>query len=222
VIAFHLSPRAVLGLPAAFILLGGSLSAVAGEARERLRTFYEETQALHADFRQKVAGPEGGVQERSSGKVWIKRPDHFRWDYRKPFRQLIVADGRTVKFYDPQMEQVTVRPYSRGMGHTPSMVLAGGGELERHFRVEDEGLTGGLAWVKLVPRRPEEAGFRQARVGLAADPVRIERFQFTDAFGNRTRIRFDNIRVNPSMTADRFQFEAPAGTDVLGSGVNRK
>jgi outer membrane lipoprotein carrier protein len=205
----------------ALCLLALAPPGVAGVGLDRLQAFYAETQALEADFRQKVAGPEGGVQERSSGRVWIQRPDRFRWDYRKPFPQLIVANGRTVKFYDPEMEQVTVRSYSRGMGHTPSMVLAGGGDLERHFRVEDEGASGALAWVKLVPREPGEAGFQQARVGLAADPVRVVRFQFTDAFGNRTRIRFDDIRLNPSLAADRFQFEAPPGTDILGGGPNR-
>ena len=194
--------------------------AAAGEALDRLATFYRETQALQASFEQRVVGPEGGVQERSGGKVWIQRPDHFRWDYRRPYRQLIVADGRTVKFYDPEMEQVTVRSYARGMGHTPSMVLAGGGDLEEHFHVRDQGVSDGLAWVALEPRKPEEAGFRTARVGLAADPVRVRRLEFTDAFGNRTRIRFEGIRLNPPLKADRFRFEAPPGTDVLGTGAN--
>jgi outer membrane lipoprotein carrier protein len=191
--------------------------AVAGEGLDRLRTFYADTQSLQADFQQRVAGPEGGVQERSSGKVWIERPNRFRWDYREPYRQLIVADGQTVKFYDPEMAQVTVRSYDRGMGHTPSMVLAGSGDLERHFRVTEEGLANGLAWVALEPRKPGEAGFQKARVGFAADPVRVRQFEFTDAFGNRTRIRFEDVRLNPGLAEGRFRFEAPAGTDVLGS-----
>lgn len=202
------------------LLLAASASpAAAGQGLERLHTFYRETRSFQADFRQKVLGSRGEIQERSSGRVWIQRPDRFRWDYRQPYRQLIVADGTTVKFFDPEMEQVTVRSYAGGMGHTPSRVLAGSGDLERHFRVEESARNGPLAWVTLTPREPEEAGFQQARVGLAADPVRVERFEFSDAFGNQTEIRFEDIRLNPDMPDDRFQFEPPAGTDVLGSGA---
>lgn len=196
-------------------------SAVAGEATDRLEAFYREVQSLQAEFEQRVLGPEGAVQERSRGKVWIRRPDRFRWDYRKPHRQLIVADGETVKFFDPEMEQMTVRDFATGLGHTPSQVLAGGGDLERHFRVREGESQGQLAWVVLKPREPGEAGFRKARLGVAESPARVRRFEFTDAFGNRSRIVFSRIRLNPTLDNDRFQFEPPAGTDVLrGGGYN--
>ena len=213
----HLAPLA--GLLALVIVLSAPPVA-AGEGKDRLTAFYQETQTLKAQFQQKVVGPEGGVQERSGGTVWIQRPDHFRWDYKRPYEQLIVANGRTVKFYDPEMNQVTVRSYRRGMGHTPSMVLAGGGQLEEHFHVRDQGVTDALAWVVLEPRDPDQAGFRKARVGLASNPVQVRRLEFTDSFGNRTRIRFRDIRINPALEAERFQFQAPAGTDVLRSGGN--
>ncbi len=183
---------------------------------ELLQRFYQEVQTLHARFQQRVVGPEGRVQERSSGKVWIRRPDRFRWEYKKPYPQTIVADGRTVKFYDPEMEQVTVRPYSAGMGYTPSMVMAGGGDLDRHFRLEDGGDGGELTWVKLVPKDPEEAGFREAKAGFETDPLRLRRFHFSDAFGNHTQISFLDIRLNPTVDPARFRFEAPPGTEVLG------
>lgn len=183
-----------------------------------LRRFYQEIQALHAQFEQKVVGPEGRVQERSSGEVWIRRPNRFRWEYEEPYPQTIVADGETVKFYDPEMEQVTVRAYTSGMGYTPSMVLAGEGDLERHFRLEDDGDQGKITWVRLVPKDPEQSGFREARVGLTTDPLRVRRFHFRDAFGNRTRIAFVDIRLNPSPDPERFRFQAPPGTEVLGRG----
>ncbi|HKJ71077.1 MAG TPA: outer membrane lipoprotein chaperone LolA [Gammaproteobacteria bacterium] len=213
------SPARSLRLLVAAAFLAAALPAAAGEPLDRLHAFFQETRALKADFRQEVLGPEGQVQERSHGEVWIQRPDHFRWNYDKPYRQLIVADGDTVQFYDPEMAQVTVRSYRGGMGHTPSMVLSGGGDLDRHFRVHEEGMDQGLAWVTLEPRQSEEAGFRKARVGLAADPVRVKTFEFGDAFGNRTRIRFRHIRINPPMAADRFRFEPPPGTDVLGGAA---
>jgi len=208
-------PRTVQAVLTLFLLLAAA-PAAAGEATALLERFYERIGSLHARFEQKVVTETGEVQEESAGEVWIDRPERFRWDYAKPYPQKIIANGRTVKFYDPDMKQVTVRAYSTGVGHTPSMVLAGGGDLERHFKVMDQGRQQGLLWVELVPRDQQESGFRSARVGLSADPVRLRRFHFQDAFGNRTQIRFLDIQVNPDLAESLFQFEAPPGTEVLG------
>ncbi|MFP4561223.1 MAG: outer membrane lipoprotein chaperone LolA [Thiohalorhabdus sp.] len=203
---------------AALLAIPLAASADAPSGLERLERFYEETRSLRADFSQRVTGPDGEVQERSQGEVWIEQPDRFRWEYREPHPQKIVADGETVQFYDPEMEQVTVRDFAQGLGHTPSSVLSGSGDLSRQFEIRDAGTEDGLAWVELVPRDREEAGFRLARVGLEADPVRLREFVFTDPFENRTRLRFENIRVNPALDADLFNFQPPPDADVLGGG----
>jgi outer membrane lipoprotein carrier protein len=40
--------------------------------------------------------------------LWRSRgPDRFRWDYRKPYQQVIVADGTAIWIYDSDLEQVT-------------------------------------------------------------------------------------------------------------------
>jgi outer membrane lipoprotein carrier protein len=126
-----------------------------------------------------------------------------------------------VRLYDPDMEQMTVRPYSTAMGATPSLVLAGGGRLNRHFRVEEQGRADDLAWVQLVPRNPEETGFKEARVGLAADPARVVRFEFTDSFGNRSIMTFSDIRLGADIPVQRFRFKPPEGTDVVGPAAEK-
>lgn len=213
--------RAAL-LALSFLLFLPTTPAAAGQAVDLLERFYERIGSLHARFEQQVVTESGEVQEESGGEVWIQRPDHFRWDYKTPYPQKIIANGRTVKFYDPDMQQVTVRSYTAGVGHTPSVVLAGSGDLKRHFEVHDRGREEGLYWVELVPKTPRESGFRSARVGLEADPVRLRRFHFQDAFGNRTRIRFRDIQVNPELDTSLFQFQAPPGTDILGEGSQSK
>lgn len=195
-----------------------ALPAAAGPGQDRLTAFYEGTDTIHARFEQVVKGPEGNVQEESAGEVWIRRPDRFRWSYERPYDQEIVGDGETVQLYDPDLEQLTVRPYSSAMGATPSLVLAGGGRLKRHFQVEEQGESEGLAWVALVPRNPEETGFKRARVGLAADPARVVRFEFTDAFGNRSVMTFSEVGLGVTIPAERFRFDPPAGTEVVGPG----
>lgn len=190
----------------------------AGPGQDRLSAFYEGAQTIHARFQQEVTGPDGNVQEESAGEVWIRRPDRFRWSYESPYEQEIVGNGETVQLYDPDMEQVTVRPYSSAMGATPSLVLAGGGRLKRHFKVEEQGESEGLAWVELVPRDPDETGFTNARVGLAADPARVVRFEYTDTFDNRSVMTFSDVKLDTDIAEKRFRFDPPAGTQVVGPG----
>jgi outer membrane lipoprotein carrier protein len=50
---------------------------------------------------QKVYDPRGKLKETSSGTVALSAPRLFRWQYAKPFEQLIIADGHKVWIYDP-------------------------------------------------------------------------------------------------------------------------
>ena len=45
----------------------------------------------------------------NTGLVWMKSPDRFRWHYKDPIEQLIIADGKQVWVYDEDLEQVTVK-----------------------------------------------------------------------------------------------------------------
>ena len=63
-------------------------------AREPLLDRYlEQVHTLSADFDQTLIDAEGTVLEESSGTLEISRPGRFRWIYRKPYEQWLVADG---------------------------------------------------------------------------------------------------------------------------------
>src|SRR5690606_27744491 len=84
--------------------------------------------------------------------VALSAPRMFRWEYEQPFPQLIVADGNDVWVYDPDLEQVTVRPQGREEQQSPLAVLIDPEQLERQFLVASAGSEGGLEWVELTPR----------------------------------------------------------------------
>ena len=48
------------------------------------------------------------IQE-SKGRLWIERPNKFRWNYESPAKQQIVSDGTRLWIYDEDLKQVTVR-----------------------------------------------------------------------------------------------------------------
>ncbi len=86
------------------------------------------------------------------------------------------------------------------------MLLISGEPVEKAFEVADMGRRQGLEWVELVPR-DEESQF--IRILLAFGDNRLQRMEMSDKFGQLTRFRFYDIRLNPELEDSLFQFERP-------------
>ncbi|HEX5314292.1 MAG TPA: outer membrane lipoprotein chaperone LolA [Gammaproteobacteria bacterium] len=185
---------------------------------QRLDAILARTKTLSADFTETVTNANAAMVKQSSGSVAVARPGKFRWDYRKPYRQIIVADGENLWIYDPALEQVTVRPESRALTAGPAALLAGSGDIATSFVVSDLGDSGGFDWLKLVPRSGD-ANYRAIRIALAANGE-IRALELDSKLGETSRINFSHVRSNISMDASRFRFTPPAGADVVHEAPN--
>lgn len=138
---------------------------------QRLRHFLARAQTLQADFTQVTVDDKGEPQKRSSGVFYLVRPGKFRWEYRQPYRQEIVASGGKVWFYDVDLEQVTAKRLHEAIGSTPALLLSGAVALETDFTIEQQAVDEGVYWIKLVPKA-EDSGFRYLLLGLEGTPWR--------------------------------------------------
>ena len=100
--------RTITALAAAGLLFVSGLASAG--ARDELDTFTKGLKGLDGRFTQQVYDTRGKLKETSSGRVALAAPRHFRWEYAKPYPQLVVADGKTVWIYEPDLQQVTKRP----------------------------------------------------------------------------------------------------------------
>jgi len=180
---------------------------------ESLRQFFREVNSFSARFKQVVLDDTQNLVQESSGTLWIERPNKFRWDYEKPYKQQIVADGKRLWVYDAGLQQATVRDLTGGLNDTPAMLLAGKGRLDDNFTIQPLDATDKLAWVQLKPRR-KDSGYDDIRIGFAQGKLRI--IEMVDGFGHTTRVTFDSPRENARIDASRFNFTPPEGVDVVG------
>ena len=67
-----------------------------------LTKFYQDTQAMQADFYQVVTDKKGNKIQEVYGHMQLQRPNKFRWDYDRPFEQQIISDGKQVWLYDTE------------------------------------------------------------------------------------------------------------------------
>ena len=174
------------------------------------RSFLRDVKAGRADFTQTVRSPDGAKTRVSTGRFEFFRPNRFRFTYLKPYPQTIVSDGQKVWFYDPDLNQVTVRKLGDALGATPAALLAGQA-VEQDFDLKAQPDRDGLAWLQATPRRKEgtidslQLGFRGH--SLAA-------LEIADSFGQRSLLKFDSFQIEPSLPAELFRFVMPAGADL--------
>ena len=190
---------------------------------ESLEVFVKTVSSGRADFTQVVTAPakegQAARSKTSSGTFEFSRPNRFKFIYKKPFEQSIVADGQTLWLYDADLNQVTARKQSAVLASTPAALIASAPDLralQADFTLTSAPEKDGLQWVVATPKTKDgqlqavRVGFRpgEKSVGLAA-------LEILDSFGQRSMLNFSKVEVNPALPADTFQFRAPQGADVI-------
>lgn len=196
-------------LPLILLLL--PLSAPADEV-QNLKSFFQNTTSMRAKFRQTVVDNLGRKVQEVTGSMQLQRPGRFRWDYNKPYVQLIVGDGQKVWLYDPDLNQVTVRPLDKVLGSSPAALLAGSKDIDKTFDLKSVGKQDQLDWIEALPKE-KESGFE--RVMLGFNGSMLQEMEMRDSFGQITVIEFSAQEVNPKLDARSFRFAPPKGADVL-------
>lgn len=188
-----------------------------------LAQFMKQARSGRADFTQVVTSPSRAGQtpraKTSSGRFEFQRPGKFRFDYRKPFVQTLVADGQTLWLHDVDLNQVTARQQSQALGSTPAALLTGASDLQvlkNDFQFTPEPDRDGLQWMRATPQSPD-GQIRSVMVGLRAAPngPELAVLDVQDSLGQRSLLTFTAFELNPVLPASTFVFKAPAGVDVI-------
>jgi outer membrane lipoprotein carrier protein len=199
-------PRALVGLALAACALGARADAVGA-----LRDFVRDVKTGKAAFTQTVTSSDGARTKVSRGSFEFSRPNRFRFQYAKPFEQLIVGDGEKVWIYDADLNQVSVRRIASALGATPAALLAGG-SLDADFQLQAEPPRDGLDWVKATPKA-KDSPFQSVEVGFRGKDLAA--VEIMDSFGQRSRLQFESFAANAPVPPGDFRFVSPPGADVI-------
>jgi len=205
------------------LIAGMGLAALVASASagglESLEAFVKNAKSGRAEFTQTVTSPpkEGQtVREKvSTGTFEFQRPGKFRFDYKKPFVQNIVADGETLWLFDADLNQVTQRKQAQALGSTPAALIASAPNLkalQADFALESAPERDGLQWVKATPKS-RDGQLQSVQIGFQGDSLAA--LEILDSFGQKSVLKFSQVEVNPSLPASTFQFKPPPGADVV-------
>ncbi len=201
------------------ILIAASAGSVWATGLKDLENFVRTVKTGKADFTQVVTSPGKDGQpprvKNSSGQFEFARPDRFKFNYKKPFEQSIVADGHTLWLFDVDLNQVTARKQAAALGSTPAALISSAADLhaiEADFALSDAPASEGLEWVAATPKA-RDSQLQTVRIGFKSGE--LARLEILDSFGQKSTLTFNGFEANVPLTPNEFQFKPPSGADVI-------
>ncbi len=201
-----------MALPAFAQAPAEATAADATSARARLVEYLADTQSISADFRAVQLDEERVAMTEQTGRMAIKRPGRFRWDYLTPSESLIVSDGEMLWTYDPDLEQVMERRIDELEGSNPTQLLGGDADLDRDFEVLKAFRVDKVDWIEVKPR-DAASDFDLVRLGFVEGTINM--MEMHDKLGNITQFALTNVVANGAIDDALFAFKPPPGTDVV-------
>lgn len=186
---------------------------------DSLEKFIKTVKTGRADFVQIVTAPakEGQVArtKKSTGTFEFLRPGRFKFSYKKPFENTIVADGQTLWLYDVDLNQVSARKQSLVLGSTPAALIASASDLttlRADFALTEAPDSEGLQWVLAIPKA-KDSGLQTIRVGFKGEE--LVALDILDSFGQLSAMRFQGLNLQVPLDPAVFQFKPPSGADLI-------
>lgn len=208
----------------AFFLLPISPLRAAGEIKdedyviESLQKRYDSTVDFVAEFRQETEFKTLNRTLKAWGKLYFKRPGRMLWRYEEPKGQIVMADGESLYFYQPEQEQVIKSPLKNALrSDIPLAFLLGIGNLKRDFRATLKSVEQGYYVLQLGSKR-EWGGVGKILLGIERNVFDILWARIWDGAGNITTIRFSGMRRGIGLKDSLFRLHLPDGVDVVELG----
>lgn len=201
-------------LLAALALAGAGVQAEEGEGRsvQRLTELLDQAKTLSGRFSQLTLDGSGTQLQEASGEMALKRPGLLRWHTDAPMEQLLVSNGQKVWLYDPDLEQVTIQDLDQRMTHTPALLLSGDvSKIRESFTISHQ--EGGSVVDFILKPKAKDTLFDTLRLSFRNGV--INDMQLIDSIGQRTNILFLGVKMNQPLDDAQFDFEVPAGADVI-------
>ena len=206
------------------------LPVLAAEARPDVKALaaavdahYNHLRSLQAEFTEMYQG--SGMDRHESGTLWLKKPGKMRWEYRSPREKLFVSNGKDAWFYVPDDRQARKESAKKLEDvRSPLALLLGKTKLEKELRglslaPDIEPMAVGDTVLRGVPTAlGDQIG--EIAVEIAPDS-RIVRLILQGVDGSSTEYRFTEQKEDVGIADGRFDFRAPAGTEVVEGEVGQ-
>lgn len=204
-----------------FWVLAGSFKNLSAqdveEVLNKVQYFYENIQTIKADFFQETTFL-NGKKEIRSGKVWIKKPGKFRWEYRNPEKFLIISDGIKIFVYYPEEKEVLIYPSGKMISSQLALgFMSGRGNIKKDLKLEGFEVVNKKEWKLSFSPLKKDTYVEKLVLTVNFDTGEIKEFYFINTAGEKIRIVFKNLKYNVNLENSLFSFIPPRDSKVTSA-----
>lgn len=186
------------------------------EATQSMAELIKNLRTYQADFDQRVMNEYGKQVDYSTGTFTIQKPNHFRWEVKEQFPQLIVADGEHLWTYDMDLEQVTIQNQDDVVAGSPLLFLTSGAEqLAASFDIKSLEVKEKVHDLFSLKPKSEESVFDS--VTILFEEGKLIELYLADTLGQNTIVKFYHVKQNEKLDPKLFSFQMPEGVDIVDS-----
>lgn len=187
------------------------------EIVKRLQDNYRAMKDYEASFVQETKIKAYPRAQRSSGKVFYKKPGGMRWNYDRPEASEIVTDGQTVWMYTPSLNQVMKTTFSESsQSRVATAFLSGMGNLKADFDIALDNSEGEDSGYRLILRPKDNMDSVKTLVfTVDRKAFNIKKSVLTDLYDNVTTVTLSDFKINNGLKDALFEFIPPEGVEVV-------
>jgi len=201
------------------LLLAGTALArglTADEVFEKVRLRYARFAGIRAEFNQTACDKVNGLCKRSSGLLFLARPDKLRMEVSSPKKQLLVSNGTALIIYEEGSKQATKQELARGEKQMPLGDLLFGQEkpFTVAYDLTDTSETAGGHAIRLVPK-DNQAPFKSTELWINPKTYACEKVRIEDLSEDHNTFELEKEKGLKKVDAKWFTFTPPAGVAIV-------
>ncbi|MEE3299854.1 MAG: outer membrane lipoprotein chaperone LolA [Pseudomonadota bacterium] len=184
------------------------------EALTRLNSLLANINSLTADVVQLIVESDGGILEESNIKMLLKKPNGFYWETITPYQELIVTNGIKLWNYQPDLEQVVIEDWDVSKSELAAQLLSGKTEnLDSQYIIEELSDTNNDSQEFVLT--PVDADSIYTQISINFITSELDLIYLNSRNGQQTVWRFDAIERNQILEDSLFDFQPPAGIEII-------
>jgi len=180
----------------------------------KLQKTYDGIQDIRANFTQFTTSASIKETRKAEGIVYFKKPGMMKWEYKSPSKDVIVSDGKTLWAYQQDIGQVITGDVAAYGTYISNNFLAGIGNLKKDFDIELSENDNSAYLLKLNPKVPQP-NVQKLYIAVDKKTFLVAKTIVYDFLGNETKVVFENIKTNQSLSGNIFKFKIPEGVKVV-------
>ena len=180
--------------------------AMSQQAKSALQEKLSKIDGFSASFVQQVIDAEQQVIAEGEGRLSVTKPNKVHWHTTSPDETLIIANGETLWFYDPFIEQVSLYHFEQALANTPILLLSS----------NDDTLWQGYRVLQVESSFVIESLNEQSHVKalqLKFDKDELKQLLIFDATGQTSEITL-TMDSTASFNEAQYEFVIPDGTHI--------